>query len=133
LGDLDGDGDPDLVIGNYSGTFNYYENTNPTALIPDEAIIPSRGFSLASAYPNPFNRQITFRGTAPASAGLTLQIYDLLGHSVGYYRFSAVASGAFVFNLSWPQHLPTGLYFYIMNCPDDPHNQNHYGRLIYLK
>ena len=58
LADLDGDGDLDLTIGNYSGTFNYFENINPTTDVSDQEV-PVRGSYIAAVYPNPFNPQTT--------------------------------------------------------------------------
>ena len=59
--DLDGDGDPDLVIGDYHGDLYYFENTGSS---------PSPEFTERTGADNPFNRISVFAYSTPAFADL---------------------------------------------------------------
>ena len=53
LVDLDNDGDLDMALGNYDGTFNYYENQYIIVSVDPE--VPQTNFYKLSNFPNPFS------------------------------------------------------------------------------
>jgi len=59
LADLNHDGDLDLAIGNYDGTFNYYENLTVVGIKEDH--IKPQNTRLYPAHPNPFNPTTSIR------------------------------------------------------------------------
>jgi len=80
LADLNGDGDLDLTVGNYDGTFSYFENLNIVA-IENEFVLPL-GSMLQTAFPNPFNPELTIQYELSESGDASLTIYDLTGAQV---------------------------------------------------
>lgn len=80
LVDLNGDGDLDLAIGNYDGTFNYYENLAIVSI--DESPVQPQQVKLYPAFPNPFNPTTTIKYDLLESADVSIIIYDVQGHVV---------------------------------------------------
>lgn len=76
----------------------------------DIAEVPE-SVALGRAYPNPFSRATTIAYTLPATSGVSLKVYDVLGREVATLvagtqeagRHEAVFEGA---------QLPSGVYFY---------------------
>lgn len=69
FGDIDDDGDNDLMIGDAVGNYTYHKNTSPAGI---------KDFSLTNffASPNPFTDQVMIRG---GETSTTLKLFDLKG------------------------------------------------------
>ena len=92
LADLDGDGDLDLAVGNYSGTFNYFENIDPLTATPDRPQ-PAAPLRLAAA-PNPFNPATRIEYDLPTAASVTLAVFDVMGRRVRTLTDGFAAAGS---------------------------------------
>jgi len=123
LGDLDDDGDLDLTIGNYG----------PTA-VPDvggEGL--PRDFTLAPAYPNPFNRFTVFSGFVPEEGKLTLRVFNILGQRVYHRSIDRIQAGGFRIKVQWPEDLAAGVYLYQVDCAGVARMYRAGGKVVYLK
>ncbi|MEM8558158.1 MAG: FG-GAP-like repeat-containing protein, partial [Bacteroidota bacterium] len=82
LGDLDGDGDPDLVSGALGGGLLFFENADTTDTVPP----PTPTVLRFEAFPNPTTGATRFRIDVPpdigADADILLTVYDVLGRLV---------------------------------------------------
>ncbi|MEZ4386964.1 MAG: FG-GAP-like repeat-containing protein [Candidatus Krumholzibacteriia bacterium] len=79
FGDLNGDGWPDLVVGN-SGepcVKVFYATPDPTA-----ADLPPAGLRFTGAAPNPFNPRTEIGFVVPAASVVTLRVFDAAGRLV---------------------------------------------------
>ena len=104
-----------------------------TALTPaPDAGLP-RTFRLLQNYPNPFNPTTTIAFDLPATARVSLRVYDVLGREVarlmqaerlapGRYRVTFEASG-----------LPSGVYFYQLDAAAPKRRFTAGRRLVLLK
>jgi hypothetical protein len=122
--DLDGDGKPDLIVGEYSGNFTFFKNVTATSVEVQSTAVPA-GFSLSQNFPNPFNPSTTISFTIPSSSfavsmttgetgtasEVSLIVYDLLGRAVATLIHDHLESGSYT--VTWnAQDQPSGLYFY---------------------
>jgi hypothetical protein len=119
IGDLNGDGNLDLV------SANYFANT--VSILLNEAILPVGvkndislapvNFGLAQNYPNPFNPSTKILFILAHKEHAKLVVYNLLGQPVKSL-FDGVAEKqkeySFDFNAS---HLTSGVYFYKIQTP----------------
>ena len=78
--DMDGDGKPDVIIGEYNGNFSYYRNQNPTSVENRESLPVT--FALEQNYPNPFNPSTHFQFSIVNRQLTTLKVFDILGREV---------------------------------------------------
>jgi len=83
--DLDNDGYPELMVGNYSGGLQYFGSKQvKLTMLHNSAVQPQPSFSsLFSLYPNPAKENVTlqyYNSLMPANAEVS--IVDLLGKSV---------------------------------------------------
>jgi alkaline phosphatase len=78
--------------------------------MPRSNVAVGRQFALHPCYPNPFNARTTFSFTLPASAPISLRIFDPLGREVAVLNNGLVGAGThrIVFNGSV---LTSGTYF----------------------
>ena len=103
VGDVDGDGDLDAVLGN-RGSFTANTNTVSVRLNQPRVLGTTAARLTAwELYPNPAHRRATLAGVAPHTA---VQVLDALGRPV--LRTQADAQGRA--HLSWPASLPAGVY-----------------------
>ena len=109
--DMDDDGKPDVIIGEYNGNFSYYKNQLPTS-VENGSPLPTR-FELGHNYPNPFNPSTRIQFTIPAGTyGRTsLQVYDVLGREVATLVNEAKPPGRY--QVTWDaRNIASGVYFY---------------------
>ncbi len=109
--DLDGDGDPDMLLGNYKGGLYFYRNERIATAVP--ASLPT-SFWLGQNYPNPFNPSTTIEYRTGSDRHIELKVFDVFGreiatlvnqfHLAGHYRVrwkaQAVASGVYFYRLA---------------------------------
>ena len=117
LVDLDNDGDLDMAIGNYDGTFNYYINLHiVVSTDPDEQ--QNNSFKLNN-FPNPFSRSttISFYGTTNLQKCSQINIYNVRGQLVRELRLSP-SSLPPLYSVTWDgknqsgEAVKPGIYFY---------------------
>ncbi|RMF06835.1 MAG: T9SS C-terminal target domain-containing protein [Candidatus Neomarinimicrobiota bacterium] len=128
VGDLNADGRPDLVVGDYDGLFHYYENQfSPLTVEPS---LPTAR-SLIRAYPNPFNRAVSLEIRTAAYQALHLTVYDLTGRPVMTEPVSVGRSVATI-TLQLPGWAATGIYLYRVRTVSG-NREIGSGKLLYLK
>jgi len=131
---LDGDGDWDLTIGSYDGSFSYYENNHPVVSTdPVKPILPDR-LSIQSVFPNPFNRSVTFSITGIRAGVAVIDIYDLSGRHC-YQISSSAPNGKEVFRvrLEMPSFLSSGVYLYRVSELNSRNSSTISGKMVYVK
>jgi hypothetical protein len=109
IADLDADGDPDLVIGNYKGGIEFYRN--PLLTSSQESELLPAVVDLRQNYPNPFNPRTTISYLLPVSAFVTLTVYDLLGRTIATLVEERQGAGEHRVILD-ASLLSSGVYFY---------------------
>jgi len=73
-------------------------------------------YSLADAYPNPFNPSTTLSFTLPEAAKVQLKIYDLSGREVAALVNGTISAGEH--RVEWnAEGMPSGTYFYSLSAP----------------
>lgn len=112
--DLDKDGKPEMILGDYDGNFTYFENAmEPTSVIDQNEIVSD--YKLFQNYPNPFNPVTRIKYSIPqnikGTVNVKLVVYDLLGMVVSLLVNEPKEAGTHEvdFNASY---LSSGVYFY---------------------
>ena len=114
--DIDNDSDTDLFLGNVKGGLYLYENTTVT-YIDNEIIEPPSTFHI-TAYPNPFNPNVSITIYLKASSVLKVTIFNILGEKVKTMFNNYLNNGTHSFE--WDgrndsnQHLPSGSYIVVV-------------------
>ncbi len=133
FGDLDGDGDLDLTLGAYDGTFHYFENTNPVVKIEPASDQIADAFRVAVVFPNPFNSQISFSVMLPSGGNVAIDFFDLHGRNSYGIKRNNLTAGTTLINLSFPPNLASGSYLYRVTEINRQVIRQATGKIIYLK
>jgi len=114
--DIDNDSDTDLFLGNVKGGLYLYENTTVT-YVDNEMIEPPSTFHV-TAYPNPFNPNVSITIYLKTSKVLKVTIFNILGEKVKTMFNNYLNNGTHLFK--WDgrndsnQHLPSGSYIVVV-------------------
>ncbi|MDM7917341.1 MAG: FlgD immunoglobulin-like domain containing protein [Candidatus Eisenbacteria bacterium] len=112
FGDLDGDHDLDLTVGNYSGTFNYFENTGASGIAAEEIGL---GPADLRASPNPFSGRTTLTFALAEASVVDLSVFDAAGRRVRRLVLGPLGAGTHA--VAWDRTgeegaaLSNGVYF----------------------
>ena len=79
-------------------------------------------------YPNPFSDETTISYSAPETAQMQIQIYNLQGKQVGQIKSQTVEKGNHTLSFSCLD-LPSGIYF----CRIQVGNKNGVGKIVVVK
>lgn len=104
LGDLNDDGEPDLIIGNMRGGLQLFLSDQAVSDQAPHSKIPNRW----QVYPNPVNSSVIYLDHYVSSPGTTLSLYDSQGRLI---RNWALSFGQNHHRLLLPKELKTGIYF----------------------
>ncbi len=121
--DLNKDGKPEMIVGDYDGNFTYFENAmNQTDVSLDNEIV--KDFKLYQNYPNPFNPTTTIKFTLPnveTSYMTSLRIFNILGKEIITLINKELSAGEYKVNFSAEggsasggdgSKFTSGIYFY---------------------
>jgi hypothetical protein len=109
--DLDDDGYPDLIAGNFSGGLHYFKGTTPQPFssVEQAAHKPEAGFSV---FPNPAANRIWVSANGiPQGRPLVFEMYDLSGRLAMSKKFAYEAAESF--DVSF---IPPGIYLYSLTA-----------------
>lgn len=109
--DLDGDGRPDLILGEYDGNFTFYKNLFAPVSVIDDGVTSPAGFYLFQNYPNPFNPVTIIRYQIPEAGFVSLKVYNVLGSEVAEIVNGFHNAGKYDISFDG-NDLASGFYFY---------------------
>jgi endoglucanase len=101
---------------------------NPNILIVAENQLLPTSFELKQNYPNPFNPSTMIQFQLPASAFVTLKVYNILGREVAVLLNETKEAGQHEIKFS-NVNLPSGVYVYML----DSENFNSVRKMMLVK
>ena len=127
--DIDGDGDPDLFVGDDDGGLDFWRNMGTGTAVTDEGIYGSMPCEIGvyQNYPNPFNPTTAISYQLSAISGqnphhTTLKIYNILGQEVVTLVDELQEPGSYTVRWGGRDHLgmgtASGIYFYRITTGD---------------
>ncbi|WKZ69022.1 MAG: FG-GAP-like repeat-containing protein [Melioribacteraceae bacterium] len=130
FGDLDNDGDDDLIIGNMKGWLYFYRNSIVSSVQRDQ-LKNQLNISIKS-YPNPFNSSIQIEVSIPNNIYFSLKIFNILGEEVSllYQGTSTGETNKFVWNTN-KSSLGLSSSVYIVSVQTESKIENH--PVLFLK
>lgn len=81
FGDVDGDNDEDIFIGNIKGGIYFYRNDLISSVKDDEVVRNNFAIKITS-FPNPFNSIVHFEISVPKNHYFSFKIFNILGEEV---------------------------------------------------
>ncbi len=88
---------------------------NVTSINPINSTVPNE-FSLGQNYPNPFNPSTKINFSIPASAQVSLKVFDATGREVADLVNEFAVAGNYTVNFNAPSNLTSGVYFYSLSA-----------------
>lgn len=124
VGDIDGDGHPDLLGCNYIGTPPVTVWKNEATAPSAEGSTPSVARATLAAAPNPFNARLNLTVGGDPRGPVSLMIVDLAGRRVRVLAPEAAPGGSRTF--TWDgrdddgRRAPAGIYLAVLTTGDGP-------------
>jgi hypothetical protein len=112
IGDLDGDGKPDLAVTNSGGnTISVLRSLQSTTFVKRiDNEIPLL-FSLEQNHPNPFNPSTTISFVISSKSYVTLKVFDIMGREIATVASEELSAGTY--SRQWnAANISSGIYFY---------------------
>jgi len=137
IGDINGDGKPDLVVTNSgSDSVSILLNTTIVTGIKEVKNFIPTDYTLQQNYPNPFNPSTNISFSIPNEAFVTLIIYDVLGREVVQLVNRQLKTGNYNFSFdaaSGSNRITSGVYFYRLTATSSAVNFVETKKMILLK
>ena len=110
-GDIDDDGDWDIISGNGGGGLLFYRGLRLTSVEEDRSGMITSSELNAVNYPNPFNSSTVISFELRYSSDVTISIFDISGHEMENIHRSNLEVGTHKIRLNAKSY-PTGIYIY---------------------
>jgi len=111
LADWDGDGDMDIISGEWYAYVDLFINATPVNSIPTDLSHFPGEFVLNQNYPNPFNPETTISYTVFGPLQVNVSVFDITGKYVTTLVDEYKNAGTYT--ISWKSEgLNSGVYFY---------------------
>ena len=118
-GDLDGDNDYEIVLGQLEGTGGnsiYFNETMIVGVYEKKGLEPHT-YMLHNNYPNPFNPSTTLSYSIPELGMVELIVYDVLGKEIAKLVNKEQQAGSYEVQFD-ASNLGSGIYFYRIQAGD---------------
>ncbi len=126
-------GDADTVRSELIVRMLHWLNADIVSVDEDEPLVQPETFRITSAYPNPFNPQITIDYTLSEDANVSIIIYDIQGRAIQTLRQTQQSAGYYSVNWNGMSEsnrtVGTGVYFARITAG----SQSDVVKMVYLK